>query len=358
MSCATTQRTLASPRHVVFGAHVLDVRRVHGFRAACRHEDLDRVVTVADGASVQRALDAVVCFRLAGLGAFSACLCSSGSCVPSSLSAHHLRSADAPERSGLSQEPCYGAALDAGIGLCSSSWPAGKPGKRLTMRSPPPPSTGRRRASFRSIRPKAWPSVVPPSGPSTSKPAPSAATRRRRPDELKSLSFAEYLVAKKSFNHDAIGTLAKLIFTSRQALAAAIPGENQDPGARDRQGRQVVVHPGALAYLTDDQKSFFDKYGDGIFYGLLIFPIFGSAIAAVASYFRGTAAPGGCVCSSTCSISCRRSTRRPRSRRSTSCRSTPTTWWSRSFTRREGRIRRGRADLVRARARSGAVCDR
>ena len=161
-----------------------------------------------------------------------------------------LRSADAPERSGLSQGPCYGAALDAGIGLCSSSWPAGKPGKRLTMRSPPPPSTGRRRASFRSIRPKAWPSVVPPSGPSTSKPAPSAATRRRRPDELKSLSFAEYLVAKKSFNHDAIGTLAKLIFTSRQALAAAIPGENQDPGARDRQGRQSRRAPGR-ARLSD-----------------------------------------------------------------------------------------------------------
>jgi hypothetical protein len=47
-----------------------------------------------------------------------------------------------------------------------------------------------------------------------------------------------------------------------------------------------VVHPGALAYLGDDQKSFFDKYGDDIFYGLLIFPIFGSAIAGVASYFR------------------------------------------------------------------------
>ena len=46
------------------------------------------------------------------------------------------------------------------------------------------------------------------------------------------------------------------------------------------------MHPGALAYLTDDQKSFFDKYGDDIFYGLLIFPLFGSAIAAVASYFR------------------------------------------------------------------------
>jgi hypothetical protein len=48
----------------------------------------------------------------------------------------------------------------------------------------------------------------------------------------------------------------------------------------------VLVHPGAAAYLGDNTKSFFDKYGDTIFYGLLIFPIIGSAIAGVLSYFR------------------------------------------------------------------------
>jgi TRAP-type uncharacterized transport system substrate-binding protein len=106
------------------------------------------------------------------------------------------------------------------------------------------------------------------------------------PDDIKSLSFAEYLVAKKSFHHDAVGTLAKLIYTSRLALAAAMPGEIQIAAPPTDKDAPVVVHPGALAYLTDDQKTFFDRYGDDIFYGLLIFPIFGSAIAGVASYFR------------------------------------------------------------------------
>jgi TRAP-type uncharacterized transport system substrate-binding protein len=106
------------------------------------------------------------------------------------------------------------------------------------------------------------------------------------PDELKTLSFAEYLVANKSFNHDAVGALAKLIFTSRRALAAAMPGEIKIKSPGTEKDATVVVHPGALSYLTDDQKSFFDKYGDDIFYGLLIFPIFGSAIAGVAGYFR------------------------------------------------------------------------
>ena len=106
------------------------------------------------------------------------------------------------------------------------------------------------------------------------------------PDDLKSLSFPEYLVAKRSFHHDAIGTLSKLIFTSRLALAAAMPGEIKIQAPATEKDANVVVHPGALAYLNDDQKTFFDKYGDDIFYGLLIFPIFGSAIAAVAGYFR------------------------------------------------------------------------
>ena len=76
-----------------------------------------------------------------------------------------------------------------------------------------------------------------------------------------------------------IATLAKLIYSSRLALAAAMPGEIKIAAPATDKDADVIVHPGALAYLNDDQKSFFDKYGDDIFYGLLIFPIFGSAIA-------------------------------------------------------------------------------
>jgi TRAP-type uncharacterized transport system substrate-binding protein len=109
------------------------------------------------------------------------------------------------------------------------------------------------------------------------------------PDEkLTTLSFPEYLVARKSFSHEAIGTLAKLIYSSRLALAAGMPGEIKIEAPSTDKDAAVLVHTGALAYLNDDQKSFFDKYGDDIFYGLLIFPIFGSAIAGVASYFHNS----------------------------------------------------------------------
>ena len=46
------------------------------------------------------------------------------------------------------------------------------------------------------------------------------------------------------------------------------------------------MHPGTNAYLGDNQKTFFDRYGDQIFYGLLIFPVIGSALAGALGYVR------------------------------------------------------------------------
>ena len=105
-------------------------------------------------------------------------------------------------------------------------------------------------------------------------------------DSLKSLSFAEYLIARKSFSHSSIAELSKLIYTSRLAIAAQMAGEIKIEAPSTDKDADALVHQGALDYLNDNQQSFFDKYGDDIFYGMLIFPVFGSAIAGVASYLR------------------------------------------------------------------------
>ncbi len=103
-------------------------------------------------------------------------------------------------------------------------------------------------------------------------------------DDLKGLSFAEHLVARKNFSHSTVADLSKLIYTSRLSIGSQLPGEVKIEAPSTDKDADVVVHPGTLDYLNDDQKSFFDKYGDDIFYGMLIFPVFGSAIAGVASY--------------------------------------------------------------------------
>jgi TRAP-type uncharacterized transport system substrate-binding protein len=105
-------------------------------------------------------------------------------------------------------------------------------------------------------------------------------------DKLSTLSFPEYLVARKSFDHAAIADLAKVIYTSRLAIAAQLSGEVKIEAPKTDKDADALVHQGALDYLNDDQKTFFDRYGDDIFYGMLIFPVFGSAIAGMASYLR------------------------------------------------------------------------
>jgi TRAP-type uncharacterized transport system substrate-binding protein len=105
-------------------------------------------------------------------------------------------------------------------------------------------------------------------------------------DKLTSLSFPEYLVARKSFSHSSIADLAKVIYTSRLTIAAQLNGDVKIEAPKTDKDADALVHQGALDYLNDDQKSFFDRYGDDIFYGMLIFPVFGSAIAGLASYLR------------------------------------------------------------------------
>jgi TRAP-type uncharacterized transport system substrate-binding protein len=105
-------------------------------------------------------------------------------------------------------------------------------------------------------------------------------------DDLKGLSFAEYLVARKSFSHATIAELSQLIYTSRLSIATQMAGEIKIEAPSTDKDAEVLAHPGTLDYLNDNQQTFFDKYGDDIFYGMLIFPVFGSAIAGVASYLR------------------------------------------------------------------------
>jgi hypothetical protein len=48
----------------------------------------------------------------------------------------------------------------------------------------------------------------------------------------------------------------------------------------------VAVHPGARAYFDDQQKTFFEKYSDHLFWIFMIVPLFGSGVAGIASYMK------------------------------------------------------------------------
>jgi hypothetical protein len=105
-------------------------------------------------------------------------------------------------------------------------------------------------------------------------------------EELTTLSYPLYLVARKNLNEDKMAAFSKLVYTSRQALAYETPGAIAIESPSTDKDAAVLLHPGTAAYLGDNTKTFFDRYGDQIFYGLLVFPVLGSALAGVAGYFR------------------------------------------------------------------------
>jgi hypothetical protein len=105
-------------------------------------------------------------------------------------------------------------------------------------------------------------------------------------EELTTLSFPLYLVARKNLNSDKMAAFSKELYASRKALAYEMPGVIALESPSTDKDASVLVHPGTADYLGDNTKTFFDKWGDQIFYGLLIFPVIGSALAGVAGYFR------------------------------------------------------------------------
>ena len=108
-------------------------------------------------------------------------------------------------------------------------------------------------------------------------------------DDMTTLRVPFYLVANKKLSGDAVGALAKAIMDIRRdliseyPLLAQISPPNTDKTDADSD-TYIPIHPGANAYFSGDEKTFFDKYGDQIFYGTLLLGTLTSLLAAVWKY--------------------------------------------------------------------------
>ena len=108
-----------------------------------------------------------------------------------------------------------------------------------------------------------------------------------RPDEdIETVMVSHYVVASNSTSDSAIGDLARLLLSARQTLSAEMIGFAKIEKPNTEKDANVSVHPGAKAYFDDEQKTFFDRYGDQLFWLFMIVPIFGSGLAGIASYMQ------------------------------------------------------------------------
>ncbi|MDC7784184.1 TAXI family TRAP transporter solute-binding subunit [Rhodoplanes sp. TEM] len=106
------------------------------------------------------------------------------------------------------------------------------------------------------------------------------------PETVETIGFKHYLVARRSVPEDTVADLTRQIFAVRQVLSSEFPMAARIEKPDTDRDAAVPAHPGAAAYIDDDQKSFFDRYSDVIYIGAMMLSGVGSGLAWLASHFR------------------------------------------------------------------------
>lgn len=108
-------------------------------------------------------------------------------------------------------------------------------------------------------------------------------------DDLTTLRVPFYLVAHSKLDPDIVTALTKGILETRRDLVSAYPILSQISAPSTDKDAYIPIHPGAAAYFDGDQKSFFDKHGDQLFYGSMLLGSLTSLLAGAWKFLAGDA---------------------------------------------------------------------
>jgi TRAP-type uncharacterized transport system substrate-binding protein len=109
--------------------------------------------------------------------------------------------------------------------------------------------------------------------------------------DLETLGVSTRLIARNSLGNEAAGTLTRLILAARPSIAAAVPIANRIEAPPADKSAALPVHPGALAFLDDEERSFFDQYADLFYIGAMCLSVLGTAVAAAMAKLKKQSAP-------------------------------------------------------------------
>ena len=108
-------------------------------------------------------------------------------------------------------------------------------------------------------------------------------TPPRPAEPIKTLGVSHRLVAAATLSDSTISDLTKLIYQVRPILARDIDLANRIEAPETDKGASLPLHPGADAYYEGEVETFFDRYSDWIYLGIMGFSILGSGFAGLAS---------------------------------------------------------------------------
>jgi TRAP-type uncharacterized transport system substrate-binding protein len=102
-------------------------------------------------------------------------------------------------------------------------------------------------------------------------------------EDFDTLGVSTRLVASNTLSNETAGAVTRLLLAARPAIAARIPIANRIEAPPADKGAALPVHPGALAFLDDEEESFFDKYSDAFYIGAMCLSVLGTGLAAAAA---------------------------------------------------------------------------
>jgi TRAP-type uncharacterized transport system substrate-binding protein len=118
---------------------------------------------------------------------------------------------------------------------------------------------------------------------------PAGAFGGSRPAEaVETIGVSHYIVARRSLDDGVAGNFTKWLFDAKQAQGGEFPAFTKIESPDTDKAASLAVHPGALAYLEGEQKSFFERYSEAMYWGLMLVSFFGSGAAWLVSYARAS----------------------------------------------------------------------
>jgi TRAP transporter TAXI family solute receptor len=108
----------------------------------------------------------------------------------------------------------------------------------------------------------------------------------RPDDEVKTISFAHHIVARKGLSESTVAAFTRQLFAIRQSLKNEFPLAAKIETPDTDKDATIPVHPGAAAFVDGDEKTFLDRYSDFIWWGLMALSAMGSVGAWFAGYLK------------------------------------------------------------------------
>jgi TRAP transporter TAXI family solute receptor len=108
----------------------------------------------------------------------------------------------------------------------------------------------------------------------------------RPEEEVKTISFAHHIVARKDLSEPTIAAFTRQLFAIRRTVMAEFPLAAKIETPDTDKDAFIPVHPGAAAFVDGEEKTFLDRYSDFIWWGLMALSAMGSIGAWFAGYLK------------------------------------------------------------------------